>query len=244
MRVALVLVAALAVSVLGSARGIAAEMILVGPDGSAGPDGLPPGWQPALVKKGASKTRYQMLRVAGADVLEAESQASASALYRPLDVDARTYRVIAWRWKVQHALVKADARRPDAHDHAARVYVAFRHDPTRASFWERATRWGHRLWYGEYPLHGVLHYAWDNRLPRGTVLAVPGRRNEKIIVLRSGEEDVGRWVAEERNVHEDFQRAFGVAPSHIAGIGVMTDTDDAGERAMAWYHQIVLRPGG
>jgi hypothetical protein len=98
-----------------------------------------------------------------------------------------------------------------------------------------------RLFYGEDPPHAGLSYVWDNRLAPGTVLANPYTDRVRMIVVRSGNAEAERWVSEERNVLDDYRRAFGEEPPAIAGVAVMTDTDDTGASATAWFGDIVLR---
>jgi hypothetical protein len=98
-----------------------------------------------------------------------------------------------------------------------------------------------RLVYGEDLPHAGLNYVWDNRLPPGTVLRSPYTDRVRMIVVRSGNAEAGRWVEESRNVLDDYRRAFGGEPPAIAGIAVMTDTDDTGESATAWFGDIALR---
>jgi hypothetical protein len=62
----------------------------------------------------------------------------------------------------------------------------------------------------------------------------------RMIVVRSGAADAGRWVEEERNLYDDYRRAFAEEPPPIAGVAIMTDADDTGESATAWYGDIVL----
>jgi hypothetical protein len=38
-----------------------------------------------------------------------------------------------------------------------------------------------------------------------------------------------------RNAVEDFRRAFGEDPGRLTGVAVLTDTDNTGEKAEAWY---------
>jgi hypothetical protein len=64
----------------------------------------------------------------------------------------------------------------------------------------------------------------------------------RMIVVRSGTADAGRWVAETRNVLEDYRRAFGEEPPPVSGVAVMTDTDQTGGRATAWYGDIRFAP--
>jgi hypothetical protein len=59
-----------------------------------------------------------------------------------------------------------------------------------------------------------------------------------MIVVESGPDRVGQWVTEERNVYEDFRRAFGREAPMISGLALMTDTDNTGETATAWYGDI------
>lgn len=234
------LLTAAALGALGAAPGSAVEMLVVGPSAATGVEDLPPGWQPVALSKAATPTRYRMVREVGADVLRAEGRGSASALYRPLEIDPTVYRVIAWRWKIENVPVKTDAGARGA-SYPAQVYVQFRYDPAKASVSERLTYWAYRRWYGEYPHAGVLRYVWDGRLARGVVVDVPGARKERVIVLRSGPEEAGRWVQEERNVFDDYRQAFGREPFPVVGVGVMTDTDGATASTVAWYGQIALR---
>jgi hypothetical protein len=139
-------------------------------------------------------------------------------------------------------LAKADARTKAGDDYPARIYVAFRYDPAAATAWEKTKYGAYRLLYGVYPPRAVLNYIWDNRLPPGTTLDNAYTARARMIVVRSGEAEVGRWLTETRNVLDDYRRAFGGEPPRIAGVAVMTDTDDTGERAVAWYDAITLLP--
>jgi len=51
---------------------------------------------------------------------------------------------------------------------------------------------------------------------------------------------VGDWVAEERNVYDDYRRAFGKEPPRVSGVAIMTDTDNTKERATAYYGDLVF----
>jgi hypothetical protein len=204
--------------------------------------GLPDGWETLAFKKVPRHTRYSIVRDGERWVLRAESQAAASGLYRPLDLDPGAYPILSWRWKVDSVLRHADARRKEGDDYAARVYVAFRYDPATAGLWEKTTYGAYRALYGRYPPKGALSYVWDNRLPPGTTLDNAYTSRTKMIVLRSGSAQVGQWVSERRDLVEDYRRLFGVDPPRIAGVAVMTDTDDTGESAVAYYDAITLGP--
>ena len=207
----------------------------------ADPGGPPPGWESLTFPKVARHTRYTVVPEGEGHVLKADSRAAASALTRSLDLDPRVYQVVTWRWKVDNVVTTADARTRAGDDYSARVAVAFRYDPAGAPLWERVLYGAYRLVYGQYPPRAVLNYVWDNRLPPGTVLDNAYSGRAKMIVVQSGPALVGRWVSETRNVYEDYRRILGAEPPRIAGVAVMTDTDDTGESAVAYYDAITLR---
>ena len=62
-----------------------------------------------------------------------------------------------------------------------------------------------------------------------------------MVVVQSGNKDLNKWVDEERNMYEDYRNAFKEEPPMISGVAIMTDTDDTGESATAYYGDIVFR---
>jgi hypothetical protein len=208
------------------------------------PGAPPPGWEALTFPRVSRHTRYTVVREGEGFVLRAESEAAASALYHPLDLDPKVYRVLSWRWKVDAVLDRSDPRKKSGDDYAARVYVAFRYDPATASTWERARYGALRLFYGRYPPGLVLNYVWESRLPVGTVLDNAYSARARMVVARSGAAEAGRWVTERHDVYADYRRIIGGEPPRIVGVALMTDTDDTGERAVAFYDAITLEPGG
>jgi hypothetical protein len=224
-----------------SAGGAAAASDVVLEFAPGGPGGVPPGWEALAFSGIERRTRYSVVPDGNGHVLRAESLRAASGLYHPLELDPRVYRRLSWRWKVDNVLARGDARTRAGDDYPARIYVAFRHEPDRAGAWERARYGALRLLYGRYPPGHVINYIWDNRLPVGAELPNAYTDRARMIVVQSGPDRVGQWVGEERDVYADYRRLFGAEPPFIAGIAVMTDTDDTGERAVAYYGAIALR---
>lgn len=202
---------------------------------------MPAGWEPLTFPRIERHTAYRLVAEDGVTVVRAEADDSASGLIRRVEVDPARTPILAWRWKVAGVVAAADATRKEGDDYAARVYVAFKYDPARVSWFDRTKYALIRLIYGEYPPHAGINYVWDNRLAPGTILPNAYTDRVRMIVLRSGEREAGRWMAETRNVLEDYQRAFGEAPPRVSGIAIMTDTDDTGGKAVAWYGDIDLR---
>jgi hypothetical protein len=65
-----------------------------------------------------------------------------------------------------------------------------------------------------------------------------------MIVVESGAGKLNQWVSEERNIYEDYKRAFGEEPPMISGVAIMTDTDNTGEAATAYYGDILFEKAG
>jgi hypothetical protein len=226
-----------------TASALAAEpvrLVFAPPPEPAGP---PPGWEALTFPRVSRHTRYTVVREGEGFVLRADSEAAASALYRPLDLDPKLYRVLSWRWKVEGVLDRSDPRKKSGDDYAARVYVAFRYDPASASTWERARYGALRLFYGRYPPGLALNYVWESRLPVGTVLDNAYSARAKMVVARSGPAEAGQWVTERHDLYADYRRIIGGEPPRIVGVALMTDTDDTGEHAVAFYDAITLEPG-
>jgi hypothetical protein len=59
-----------------------------------------------------------------------------------------------------------------------------------------------------------------------------------MIAVESGPELAGQWVTVRRNVVDDYRKAFGEDPPQVGAIAIMTDTDNTGESATAWYGDI------
>jgi hypothetical protein len=58
--------------------------------------------------------------------------------------------------------------------------------------------------------------------------------NAIIVSVESGKDSGGgNWVSEERNIHEDYKRAFIDEPPHIKAVAVLTDTDDTKDEVTA-----------
>ncbi|TVQ98333.1 MAG: DUF3047 domain-containing protein [Desulfovibrionales bacterium] len=176
--------------------------------------GVRPEWEHRTFRN-RSETRYEAVSVDGVMALRAESVSSASGYVMRIRIDPREYPVLEWRWKVENVLEKGDAGTKAGDDYPARVYVVFR-DRGRL----RST---------------VLNYIWANRLPQAEMIPSSYHRDAMMIAVRSGTDDVGQWKAERRDLRKDYRRAFGSEPPMIAAVAVMTDSDDTGEAAVAYY---------
>jgi len=203
-------------------------------------NGLPEGWKPLTFKKIDKHTVYSVVKDGETTVVKAVSEASASGLTREIQIDLHTYPIVRWRWKVANVLQKGDVSKKEGDDYPARLYITFEYDAGKVGFLKKAQYEAIKLFYGRYPPLGAINYIWESRAPRGTVVPNPFTDEVRMIVVESGAADLHRWVDEERNVYEDYKRAFGAEPPMISGLAIMTDTDNTGESATAYYGDIAF----
>jgi hypothetical protein len=177
------------------------------------------GWNPKIFK---GETSYTLVFDGERRVLKAHSRAAASGLHKEVDLDPRKYPVLRWSWKIGGTIRNGNERTKEGDDYAARVYIVF----PRTLFWKTK----------------AINYIWANTLPKGEALPNAYTANAMMVAVESGDEKAGTWVTEERNVYEDYRRLFGGEPPAIGAVALMTDTDNTGGEATAYYGDIFLGP--
>ncbi len=232
------LLSALLLGVTGLAQ--SGEPLADGKFSAASPGGvIPREWQPLTFAKIDRHTHYQLVDDGGATVIRAQSEASASGLTRAVRIDPAQYPLLRWRWKVSHVITAGDVRSRQGDDYAARIYITFAYQPDKVSLGRRLKHQAARILYGDLPI-GAINYIWDNKTPVGTIVSNSYTDSVKMIVVESGNEKSGLWVEEERNIYQDYKRAFGEEPPMISGVAIMTDTDNTGASATAFYGDIIF----
>jgi len=199
---------------------------------------LPSGWNVLPIPGVERQTRFDLVTAEGSTVLRARADNAAASLRARVDVDPATTGHLAWRWKTERVLAKADLTSKEGDDFAARLYVFFDRKPAQMTFAERVTYKLGRARYGDQLPAAALCYVWDNRLPVGTIRDNAYTGFVKMIVATSGKARQGDWVALQRDIAADYRRAFGTAPPRINGIAVAVDTDNTGESTVSWFGDI------
>ncbi len=202
--------------------------------------GIPGGWKPLTFKKIPKQTEYVLVKDGEQVVVKAVSEASASGLTKEVTINPKDYPIVRWRWKVENLLQHSDVNRKDGDDYPARLYITFAYDPDHVSFGKKLKYKAGRVLFGDIPI-GALNYIWETKTPVGTIVENAYTDFAQMIVVESGLSKVGAWVDEERNVYEDYKKAFGEEPPMINGVAIMSDTDNTKERAVAFYGDISFR---
>ncbi len=181
-------------------------------------DGDVAGWEEKSFK---GKTIYERVRQDGRVVLRATSRGTASGLYRRLRIDLEKTPILHWTWRVEATLGDVDERTRAGDDYSARVYVIRSH-PVFA--------WRTR----------AVNYVWASARAEGETWPNAYTGSARHVAVRSGDAHAGRWVGERRDVRADFRALFGEDVRYVDAIAIMTDTDDTGGAATAYYGDVTF----
>lgn len=203
---------------------------------------VPDGWKPLTFKKIPAQTKYEVINDGDVTVVKASSDASASGLIKEVKIDPRKYPIVRWRWKVENLLTNSDATRKDGDDYPARLYITFEYDPDKVSVGKTLKYRAGRVLFGDIPI-AAINYVWERKAPVGAIIDNAYTDFVKMVVVESGPQKLGMWIDEERNIYEDYKKAFGEEPSMINGVAIMSDTDNTKERATAYYGDITFVKG-
>jgi hypothetical protein len=142
-----------------------------------------------------------------------EATASGRLLEREIDLDRTP--ILEWRWRVDAIYEGLDEQQKSGDDYPARVYVVARRWP---AFRSRA-----------------INYVWSSAQPVGTTWPNAFSDAFMMVAVQSGDDGIGEWITERRDVRADFKRLHDLDLDTVDALAVMTDCDNAGQTATAWY---------
>jgi len=175
----------------------------------------PAGWE---LKVSHGRPDFSQCLDANVPCLRLKSVEASFGLEYAADIDPNQTGHLTWSWKVTQLPQRGDFRHAATDDQAAQVLVAF------------ADR-------------RVLSYIWDSNAPKGTMEPASSLPFVHIyaIVCESGASDAGRWIAEDRDVAADYERAFGKSPSHIKGLRIQINSQHTASIAESYFREITFR---
>ncbi|MBL7069070.1 MAG: DUF3047 domain-containing protein [Candidatus Omnitrophica bacterium] len=177
-------------------------------------------WKEKIFK---GRVEYNIKKQDHESFVFATSRGTASALFYKITLDIKKRPVISWRWNTKKFPAKdgvEDLKNAKQDDFSARVYVIF------PAFFFTNSR--------------AIEYIWAEKIKEGTISPSPYSRNLQLIVVESGGREE-EWVSEERDIYEDYIKAFGEEPRYnIGAIAFMTDADSTKSTAEAFYDEIKI----
>lgn len=173
-------------------------------------------WQERSFK---DNTVYGVVEAHGHKVLRADTNSAASALFREMDINLKKTPFLNWSWRVDNVYDIDDPLTKTGDDYAARIYVVVQEGPLP---WDTK----------------AINYVWCNKKTDKKHWPNPFSTDSIMIPVRCGDNDLEQWHSERENVAEDFYRAFGRHIELAHGVAIMSDSDNAGGSAVAYYGNI------
>lgn len=163
-------------------------------------------------------SQYRIVAVNTGDEIHAESQDSASALYRSIEVDLQQTPFLNWQWKVDQFSHQRNQYEKSGDDFAARIYVVAK--------------------VGLLPFDSyAINFVWsnDNELRRWLN---PFSDRSQVVALQRRRDAKEGWKTQKMNVPAEFRRAFDLDVQQIDIVAIMVDTDSAGGSARSAFRQL------
>jgi hypothetical protein len=180
----------------------------------------PRGWRP-LWRIGATEVYQEKFEASNAARILCRCARDGAILKYPTDLALDETTRLWWRWRVTELPSKLAELEIPTHDYLS---IAVEFD------------------------NGLdLTYMWSAALPVGTVFRCPlpwWDKRETHQVVRSGEAELGRWLAEDQPILADYARAIGgTPPTRIVGVWLIAVAAFQGGRGECEYQAIRLTGG-
>lgn len=174
------------------------------------------GWQE---KSFTGHTQYRLTPAAPGQALHASSRGAASGLFKEISIDLDKTPWLNWSWRIDNTFNGNDERSKKGDDYPARIYIVA---SGGLFFWK--TR--------------AINYVWSSHQPIGSEWDNAYTGNAKMVAVESGNGRTGKWLSQRRNIRADLERLFGEPIRHIDAVAIMTDSDNTGATASAYYGDI------
>jgi hypothetical protein len=191
---------------------------------AVGTKGVPSGWRTYETFGGRPAYDFSVVEDEGRRALHLMSRNEHSTIAKEIHVSLRSTPMLEWSWKVVQHPAGADLRKRETSDLTGHIFVVWPRFPG--------------------PLRSrLIGYAWDATLPAGAMERSRKTWSVMFVIVRSGAQDLGRWMTERRNVYEDYRKAFGEDPEDPGAIAISIDTNDTHSTAEALVGRIVFTSG-
>ena len=205
--------------VLGASFTVWADDRVVVGDFSLGADakGVPQAWELAEKSGHAS---LSLTNMDGLNAIVMRSADTSFSIQKQVKIDLEQYPILTWKWKVTKVPAGGDFRNAKLDDQAAQLFLAL--SKTKA-----------------------IVYLWDTTAPQGLMAeaSAPHPMKIKVVVLRSGPSQTGKWITETRNVYEDFKKLFGGGDKElvVSGMRIQINTQHTKTSAESSFADIVFK---
>jgi len=200
----------------GYVKACDAPTLAVGFEGALQKNSLPSSWK-LTIRTGTADA--SIVPESNVPILHIRCREASVSLERKLQVDPADYPYISWTWNAVRLPLLGDVRKKGRNDQALQLLVAFQN-------------------------RRVLSYVWDSNAPEGAVadesIGWPVNLAIKVMVVKSGPGDRGKWITLKRNIYEDYRGFFKEPPPGIQGVRIQSNSQYTGDTAEGFVRDIVF----
>jgi hypothetical protein len=182
---------------------------------SVGSAAVPAGWE---LKEKSGKADFAVVKDGDIAAGRFRSANSSFSLQKEVKVDLKQFPLLTWKWKVTKLPAGGDFRKSKTDDQAAQLFVAFSKSQT-------------------------IVYIWDTTAPAGLMedtSPVPFV-TVKVVVLRSGPVELGKWITETRNVYDDYKKYYGSEPPPVKGFRLQSNSQHTGTSGEGYFADVMFK---
>ena len=176
------------------------------------------GWK---TERFSGQTLYRIVSAGDQEVLFARTNLSASGIGWEGEVNLQETPFLHWCWRISNTYSGVDETTKAGDDYPARVYTV--------------AKTGRLPWQVQ-----ALNYVWASEQAQGTDWPNAFTQRAHLVALQSGDQLKNQWIAESRNLAQDFLRYFDNPNPRVIALALMSDSDNAGGEAKAWYSDLIL----
>lgn len=205
---------------MGTSQGLAGarEILMVDRfEGRGDEQGLPQGW--SLEKEPGQNSKIAIKKEKEIYFLHLFSANDSFGLKKEISFDIRKYPYFFWRWRATVLPKEGDIRKRETDDQAGQIYVIFPKFPTMIN-------------------SRSVGYIWDTQAPAGISGTSTAYSKMKYVVLQSGHTKLHQWLAESRNVYEDYKNLFKEEPPLVGAVLVYINSQHTKSSASCDYADI------
>ncbi len=171
------------------------------------------------VRGADNKTIYTIGSNDNGNFLKAIANNAASGLGKEIKIDLNKTPFINITWKIEKDLSGINENTKKGHDFAARVFAVKKTGATPLS-------------------NRAINYVFSSNSEVGANWPSPYTKKSIDNVLASTKNNLNEWVIVKANVKEDFKKFHGLDVDELDGLAIMSDTDNSGMKAVAYYQNI------
>lgn len=194
----------------------APSRVVIDFSGAVESSGIPRPWS---VRLRSGEAEAGLVQEKGIKVLRMKCAEASFSVQRDVSISTGEFPLITWEWKAAKLPSQGDVRRRGRNDQGLQVLLAFED-------------------------RKVISYIWDSSAPVGTVtdesIGWPFTLAVKTVVVESGETNIDKWMVQQRNIYEDYEKLFHAKPSRLIGLRLQANTQYTKDSSEGFVKAIIF----